>query len=98
MYIAKSYISFQNIQGRRPSSGDPVMSFLKANPTIITKPASPTPPPQQQPQIPIMNFVQPGTSPRGPSPSPLQSTLLSRQAQGSPRVPSPISKYLVSYI
>ncbi|XP_053375043.1 eukaryotic translation initiation factor 4E transporter-like [Mercenaria mercenaria] len=79
-----------NIQGRRPSSGDPVMSFLKANPTIITKPASPTPPPQQQPQIPIMNFVQPGSSPRGPSPSPLQSALLSRQAQGSPRVPSPI--------
>lgn len=80
----------QPIQGRRSSNGDPIMSFLKANPTIITKPASPTPPPQQAPQIPIVNFVQTGTSPRGPSPSPLQSTLMSRQAPGSPRVPSPI--------
>ncbi|KAL4223713.1 stem cell population maintenance [Mactra antiquata] len=52
-------------QGRR-SPGDPIMSFVKAHPTIITKPASPTPPPQQQ----IMNFAPVQNTPRGHSPSP----------------------------
>ena len=83
---------------RRISTGDPVMSFLKANPTIITKPASPTPPPQQQPMVNIME--PPASTPRVPTPrrqssvSPiLQQTFFSQQTPGSPRVPSPISKY-----
>lgn len=79
---------------RRVSSGDPVMNFLKANPTIITKPASPTPPPQQ----PLVNIVEPPAStPRVPTPrrqssvSPiLQQAFFPQQTPGSPRVPSPI--------
>ncbi|WAR03166.1 4ET-like protein [Mya arenaria] len=82
-------------QERRSSTGDPIMNFLKANPTIITKPASPTPPPQQQQPagVSLVNLVpQIQPSPRGPSPSPsqIQSALLQRQAPGTPRVPSPI--------
>ncbi|XP_052245299.1 eukaryotic translation initiation factor 4E transporter-like isoform X2 [Dreissena polymorpha] len=79
----------QSSQARRPSSGDPIMNFLKANPTIITKPASPTPPPQQGGAMAMMGVIHP--PPRGPTPSPvLQSALLQRQAPGTPRVPSPI--------
>ena len=82
---------------RRISGGDPVMSFLKANPTIITKPASPTPPPQQQPMVNLME--PPASTPRVPTPrrhssvSPiLQQAFFPQQNPGSPRVPSPISK------
>ena len=85
---------FQTAQRRPSASGDPIMSFLKANPTIITKPASPTPPPHGTPTA-VVNYVpqiQAGASPRGPSPSPvLPAALLSRQGPGTPRVPSPIS-------
>ncbi|KAL3856403.1 hypothetical protein ACJMK2_011168 [Sinanodonta woodiana] len=68
---------------RRFSQGDPIMNFIKQNPTIITKPASPTPPLSQQTLH---------SSTHGPSPSPImqQPTLLSQQPPSSPRVPSPI--------
>ncbi|KAK3609766.1 hypothetical protein CHS0354_022625 [Potamilus streckersoni] len=71
---------------RRLSQGDPIMNFIKQNPTIITKPASPTPPLSQQ-TLPILNSTT-----HGPSPSPImqQPTLLSQQPPSSPRVPSPI--------
>ncbi|CAG2251461.1 EIF4ENIF1 [Mytilus edulis] len=65
------------------------------NPTIITKSASPTPPPQtvlQQPQAPtMMNIIQNTSTPRAPSPTPQQVIPnFMPQPTSSPRVPSPI--------
>lgn len=88
----------QRHPGPPQGTNDPIINFIKQNPTIITKPASPTPPPQSQPppQVPtsMIGVLQSTSTPRAPSPSAqlMQQNFLP-QAPSSPRVPSPISKH-----
>ncbi|XP_021371115.1 nuclear receptor coactivator 6-like isoform X2 [Mizuhopecten yessoensis] len=76
---------------------DPIINFIKQNPTIITKPASPTPPPQGTPQPPqsvssMMGMMQTTSTPRAPSPSAgLMGQNLLSQPPSSPRIASPIT-------
>ncbi|XP_060067294.1 eukaryotic translation initiation factor 4E transporter-like isoform X2 [Ylistrum balloti] len=87
-------------QGNQNNSGqpvnDPIINFIKQNPTIITKPASPTPPPQGTPQPPqtvssMMGMMQTTSTPRAPSPSAgLMGQNLLSQPPSSPRIASPI--------
>ncbi|XP_061162294.1 eukaryotic translation initiation factor 4E transporter-like isoform X2 [Saccostrea echinata] len=93
-------------QPKHPNSSEALANFIKQNPTIITKPSTPTPPPQQPPQ-PLHN-VPAVHSPLAPHPGQaaviglMQNTTSPRAASpqliqqtllaqpGSPRVPSPI--------
>ncbi|XP_076108608.1 uncharacterized protein LOC143076653 isoform X1 [Mytilus galloprovincialis] len=81
--------------GLRTTLPESLANYIKQNPTIITKSASPTPPPQtvlQQPQAPtMMNIIQNTSTPRAPSPTPQQVIPnFMPQPTSSPRVPSPI--------
>ena len=69
-----------------------IANYIKQNPTIITKSASPTPPPQMIAQQPMMNVMQNTSTPRAPSPTPQVLPNFMPQPSSSPRVPSPISK------
>ncbi|XP_052074666.1 eukaryotic translation initiation factor 4E transporter-like isoform X2 [Mytilus californianus] len=80
--------------GLRTTLPESLANYIKQNPTIITKSASPTPPPQtvpQQPQAPtMMNIIQNTSTPRAPSPTPQVIPNFMPQPTSSPRVPSPI--------
>lgn len=74
----------------RPGLPENIANYIKQNPTIITKSASPTPPPQMVAQQPMMNVMQNTSTPRAPSPTPQVLPNFMQQPSSSPRVPSPI--------
>ena len=76
----------QHQQQQQQHIEDQILSFMKANPAIMTKLAASPVPPQMT--------LQPPVSPRCPSPSLVQPNLLQTHPPVSSHAPSPISEYL----